>query len=111
MCLVKPLRGDLSLVSELVRHLAAEMPEIDFHLRPPGLAVEVVWVTGARGHNVDDIARLRGGYPDCSLVVTGRGLAGADAERLANAGADRVLGWPVPVPLLRAALGGGPRGA
>lgn len=110
VCLVRPLRGELALVSELVRHLAVEMPEIDFHLRP-GASVEVVWITGARGHNAPDVARLRGGYPHALLVVTGRGLEGGDAERLSAAGADRVLGWPVPVAVLRAALATAVHGA
>lgn len=108
-CLVRPLRGDLALVSELVRHLSAEMPEIDFHLRPTE-PPEVLWVTGAREHNGADVTRLRAGYPEAWLVVSGRGLEGPAVEPLRSGGADRVLGWPVPVQVLRAALLGRGRG-
>jgi len=109
-CLVRPLRGDLALVSELVRHLGAEMPEIDFHLRPSE-PPEVLWVTGAREHNGADVARLRAGYPEAWLVVSGRGLEGPAQDPLRAAGADRVLQWPLPVPMLRAALLGRGRGS
>jgi len=102
-CLVVPLRGDLALVAELVRHLAAEMPEIDFHLRP-GAPLRVVWVTGAREEHGPQVARLRAQHPDARLVVSGRGLAGTAAAELLRAGADRILGWPIPVALLREGL-------
>jgi hypothetical protein len=104
-CWLRPSRPDRALSELLVRQLGFEVPEIDFSLDAPP-EPDCIWVCGVRSGHVPDLDLLRSGHGDAWLVLTGRDLTPTDVAVLLAAGADRVLPWPCPVPVLRAALTG-----
>lgn len=104
-CWLKPSRSDRALSELLVRQLGFELPEVDF-LLDAAADLDCIWICGVQSDHAPDLAALRLEHPGARIVLTGRDLTPTDSASLLAAGADCVLPWPCPVPVLRAALTG-----
>lgn len=93
-CLVTTLHPERALALALVKHLAQELPDVDFTLeeRPD---VGAVWVCGYDPGNGERIAGLRARHPHALLIVTAKVPEDSWSAEVLAAGADHALSWPL----------------
>jgi hypothetical protein len=103
LCQLRPLHPERALALALVKHLGAELPEIEFTLEDRPEA-DVVWVCGYERGNPAPIRVLRARHPETLLLVTGKEASELWSDEVRAAGADRALSWPLDLGRLRHAL-------
>ena len=95
LCLLTPCHPERALSRALIQHLAEEMRDITFTLRPTE-GVSAVWICGYEPGAEDLITLMRQRYPEAVLIVTGRDNPDAWRDHVLAAGADHAAIWPLP---------------